>query len=103
MAGGTRKEEDTPELQLLKHSVWRDSLGSTLLMAVAQLLEVCGPSSSLTFLFGPPVQPGASLFPYTTLFRSCAALPLVPPLAEPPVSCNCTVTVAVPLELATGV
>ena len=78
-------------------------MGGPLLIAVAQLLEVCGPASSSTVWFGPLVKLGASFTGVTVMVKVCAALPLVPPLAEPPVSCNCTVTMAVPLELAAGV
>src|SRR4051794_39265215 len=41
--------------------------------------------------------------PTTVMVNVCAALVSAPPFAVPPVSCTCTVTVAVPLTPAAGV
>ncbi len=49
------------------------------------------------------MKPGASLTPVIVIVNVCAALVSTPPLAVPPSSCTCTVTVAVPLRFAAGV
>src|SRR2546425_1221252 len=99
MAGRKDKKNGLLLLKMTKVSPWLDSLGGPLLIAVAQLLEVCGPASSFTVWSGPLVKLGASFTEPTVMVKLCAGLVSTPPLAVPPSSCNCTVTVATPLEL----
>src|SRR5688500_880509 len=71
-------------------------------MLVAQLRTVWAPEVSGTDWSGPLVKLGGSLTAVTVMRKVCGSLASSPPLAMPPVSRNCTVTVALPLALAAG-
>ena len=60
-------------------------------------------TSSLTETVAGRVITGASLIGVTVIVKVCVALVSTPPLAVNPLSCICTVTVALPLALAVGV
>ena len=68
------------------------------LIAVAQLATFCAAASSFTAWSSPFVKLGASLTPLTVMVNVCGALVLLPS----PLSCNATVTVAMPEVLAAG-
>src|SRR5258705_110389 len=93
----TRKLRDWPASLAAAGKFWS---GETL---VAQPGTVCGPESSRTDWSAPLMKLGASLTNATLILNVCGTLVSTPPLAVPPLSCNCTVTVAEPLLLATGV
>src|SRR5438094_382562 len=100
MAGTTENSPGLLVFRMTKLSPCADSSGGPLLMALAQLLEVSLSLPAALPILAPAVKLGASFTGVTVMVKVCAALPLVPPLAEPPSSCNCTVIVGTPLDLA---
>src|SRR4029079_4216322 len=73
------------------------------LIAVAHPVTVCAPLFWVADWFAPLVKLGASFTAVTVMVNVCAALVSAPPLATPPLSCSCTVTVADPFAVAAGV
>src|SRR3954469_23596480 len=102
MAGCT---ENSALLLLLtmKFSAWPLSSAGPPLISVAHAVTVCAPLSWVADWLAPLVKLGASLTAVTVTVKVCVALVSMPPLATPPLSCSCTVTVAEPLALAAGV
>ena len=72
-------------------------------MSVAQPVTVCAPASSFTVSSAPLVKLGASLTGVTVIVNVWTRCVSTPPLAVPPLSWICTLTVAEPLALAAGV
>ena len=72
-------------------------------MPVAQPGTTCPPASSLTVWSGPLVKAGAPFTVATSIVKVWAAHVSLPPLAVPPSSTACTVTVATPLASGAGV
>ena len=70
---------------------------------VAQPGTVWAPASSSADWLAPAVNSGASLSDVTEIAKVWGALVSLPPLAVPPSSTACTVTVAAPLASAAGV
>src|SRR5947207_1728505 len=86
-----------------KSSVWLASSAGPVLMLAAQPLTGWGPASSGTVWSAPLVKEGASLTGVMVIVKVWLALVSTPPLAAPPLSCNWTVTVALPLALVAAV
>ncbi len=93
------------ELLLLtvNDSVWALSSLGPVRMLVANMFTDCAPASSLTVWSPPTTKLGTSLTAVTLIANVWAAEVSAPPLAVPPSSCNCTVTIAEPFALAAGV
>ena len=72
-------------------------------MPVAQPATVCAPASSRMVWSGPRVKDGATFTVATSIVNVWAALVSMPPLAVPPSSTACTVTVATPNAPGAGV
>ena len=79
----------------MKFSAWPASSAGPALIAVAQPATVCGAGVFEHRLVGALGEAdGASLTAVTVIVKVCVADVSTPPLAVPPLSCSCTVTVA---------